>query len=49
MWDREPTVEEIVRRLWQALAPELANLHAVSLEEANEFDRCRMVTLTATS
>jgi 6-pyruvoyl-tetrahydropterin synthase len=48
VWDREPTVEEIVRRLWRALEPSLPTLHAVSLEEANEFDRCRMVTLTAT-
>ena len=47
VWEREPTVEEIVRHLWRELNPQLAGLHAVSLEEAHEFDRCRVVTLTA--
>ncbi|MDJ0767297.1 MAG: 6-carboxytetrahydropterin synthase [Ilumatobacter sp.] len=46
LWDREPTVEEIVRRLWDALVVELPTLHSVSLEEASEFDRCRIVELT---
>lgn len=51
MWDREPTVEEIVRRIWQQLDSEFTRLpdvtlEGVSLEEASEFDRCRVVTLT---
>lgn len=46
VWDREPTVEEIVRHLWSALAPQIEGLHAVALEEASEFDRCRIVELT---
>jgi 6-pyruvoyl-tetrahydropterin synthase len=46
VWEREPTVEEIVRHLWAELAPRLPGLEAVSLEEANEFDRCRTVRLT---
>ena len=46
LWDREPTVEEIVRRLWVHLDLELDGLATVSLEEASEFDRCRVVTLS---
>lgn len=51
VWDREPTVEEIVRRVWYRLDGELATHHEVvleevSLEEAEEFDRCRVVSLT---
>lgn len=46
VWDREPTVEEIVRRLWAELDPQLPGLEAVELEEANEFDRCRTVRLS---
>ena len=46
-WEREPTVEEIVRQLWAALAVRLPNLREVALEEASEFDRCRVVRLTA--
>ena len=51
VWDREPTVEEIVRRIWQRLdarfeaVPDVS-LHRVSLEEASEFDRCRVVSLS---
>jgi 6-pyruvoyl-tetrahydropterin synthase len=51
VWDREPTVEEIVRQIWAQLdaafdeIPEVT-LEGVSLEEASEFDRCRMVALT---
>ena len=50
VWDREPTVEEIVRRIWDQVVIALAatpdvDLDAVSLEEASEFDRCRVVTL----
>ncbi len=47
VWDREPTVEEIARRLWRALEPDLPGLVEVALEEANEFDRCRVVRLSA--
>jgi 6-pyruvoyl-tetrahydropterin synthase len=51
VWDREPTVEEIVRRIWGQLDDAFGNvdevtLEGVSLEEASEFDRCRVVTLT---
>jgi 6-pyruvoyl-tetrahydropterin synthase len=51
VWDREPTVEEIVRRIWRRLDTAFAEvpdvtLEGVSLEEASEFDRCRVVTLT---
>ncbi len=51
VWDREPTVEEIVRRIWQRLdarfeAIDEVELQRVSLEEASEFDRCRVVTLS---
>jgi 6-pyruvoyl-tetrahydropterin synthase len=46
VWDREPTVEEIARRLWVALADEIPGLRSVALEEANEFDRCRIVELS---
>ena len=50
VWDREPTVEEIARRLWNMLderfrAVETARLESITLEEASEFDRCRVVTL----
>jgi 6-pyruvoyl-tetrahydropterin synthase len=48
--DREPTVEEIVRRIWERVESELATadgvaLQSIALEEASEFDRCRVVTL----
>ena len=53
VWDHEPTVEEIVRRLWDLLDAEIdgscgVTLDSVSLEEASEFDRCRVVTLSRT-
>jgi len=44
--EREPTVEEIVRQLWAMLAPKVSGLAEVALEEANEFDRCRVVRLS---
>lgn len=47
VWDSEPTVEEIARRLWQHLAGILPNLTSISLVESTEFDRCRTVTLAA--
>ena len=46
VWDREPTVEEIVRRLWRHLEPRVPELVEVVLEEASEFDRCRVVRLS---
>mgnify|MGYP001812335701 CR=1 FL=1 len=51
VWDREPTVEEITRRVWSLVDGELAatpsvRLESVALEEASEFDRCRIVTLS---
>lgn len=51
VWEREPTVEEIVRRIWIQVRDELdavadVVLESVALEEASEFDRCRVVTLS---
>ena len=45
LWDQEATVEEIVRRLWSILEPEVPGLIEVALVEASEFDRCRTVRL----
>lgn len=45
VWDREPTVEEIVRRLWGALEPLVPGLLEVALLESTEFDRSRTVRL----
>ena len=45
VWDREPTVEEIVRRLWDAIQPQVDGLVEVALVEAHEFDRTRTVRL----
>ncbi len=49
--EHEPTVEEIVRLLWRRLDEHFAGidgvgLESVTLEEASEFDRCRVVTLS---
>lgn len=51
VWDREPTVEEVVRHIWDELDRRFAliahaDLEAVTLEEASEFDRCRVVSLS---
>jgi 6-pyruvoyl-tetrahydropterin synthase len=46
VWDREPTVEEIVRHLWTELETEVEGLREIALVESNEFDRCRTVRLT---
>lgn len=46
VWDKEPTVEEVVRRLWDMLEPQLPGLVSLSLVESTEFDRCRKVTLS---
>ena len=47
VWDREPTVEEIVRRLWRHLEGVLSGLTEVALVESTDFDRCRTVRLSA--
>ncbi len=46
VWDREPTVEEVVRRLWQEIEPQIPGLIELALVEAHDFDRCRTVRLT---
>ncbi|MFP5488782.1 MAG: hypothetical protein ACLGHQ_10805, partial [Acidimicrobiia bacterium] len=51
VWEREPTVEEVVRQIWVQLDERFAliqnaDLESVTLEEASEFDRCRVVTLS---
>lgn len=43
VWEREPTVEEIARRLWNVLDARVPNLREVALVESTEFDRCRTV------
>ena len=45
VWDREPTVEEVVRRLWDHLAAIVPGLTEIALVESAEFDRCRTVRL----
>ena len=47
IWEREPTVEEIVRHLWADLSPAVPGLTSVALVESAEFDRCRTVRLAA--
>ena len=47
VWDREPTVEEIVRHLWRELEAEVDGLVEVALHESTEFDRSRTVRLRA--
>jgi 6-pyruvoyl-tetrahydropterin synthase len=47
VWDREPTVEEIVRHLWRELDREVDGLVEVALIESTEFDRSRTVRLHA--
>ena len=46
VWDKEPTVEEIVRRLFYALESRVPGLVEVALTEAAEFDRSRTVRLS---
>ena len=45
VWDKEPTVEEIVRRLWASIEPKVPSLVEISLTESEEFDRSRTVRL----
>ena len=47
VWDREPTVEEIVRHLWRELEADVDGLVEVALHESTEFDRSRTVRLRA--
>lgn len=47
VWDREPTVEEIARRLWETLSATVPNLTSIALVESTEFDRTRTVRLAA--
>lgn len=49
VWDKEPTVEEIARRLWAAVAEDVEGLVEVFLVEATEFDRTRTVRLSRES
>jgi 6-pyruvoyl-tetrahydropterin synthase len=46
VWDREPTVEEIARRLWGELDRRVGGLVSVGVVESTEFDRCRTVRVS---
>ena len=46
LWDTEPTVEEIARRLWDHLAEEVPGLVSLAVVESTEFDRTRTVRLS---
>jgi 6-pyruvoyl-tetrahydropterin synthase len=46
VWEREPTVEEIARRLWAQLDDVVPGLVEVAVTESVEFDRARVVRLT---
>ena len=46
VWDREPTVEEIPRRLWSAHDERVDGLVSVAVVESADFDRCRTVRLS---
>ena len=47
--DRAPTVEEIARRIWDALDERVPGLVSVGVVESTEFDRCRTVRLSRAS
>ncbi len=49
VWEREATVEEIVRQLWTQLDGRVSGLIEVALVESTEFDRCRTVRLARVS
>lgn len=49
VWDTEPTVEEIARRLWAMLDQRVDGLKSIAVVESTEFDRCRTVRLTRTA
>jgi 6-pyruvoyl-tetrahydropterin synthase len=46
VWDREPTVEEIARHIWEQLEIQVPGLVSIAVVESTEFDRCRTVRLT---
>ena len=46
VWDREPTVEEIARRLWSELDPRVQGLVSVGVVESTEYDRSRTVRVS---
>jgi 6-pyruvoyl-tetrahydropterin synthase len=46
VWDREPTVEEIARHIWEQLDETVPGLVSIGLVESTEFDRCRTVRLS---
>src|SRR3954454_15505006 len=46
VWEREPTVEEIARRLWAQLDETVPGLVEIAVTESTEFDRSRVVRLT---
>jgi 6-pyruvoyl-tetrahydropterin synthase len=46
VWDAEPTVEEIARRLWALLEEQVPGLVSLAVHESTEFDRSRTVRLT---
>jgi 6-pyruvoyl-tetrahydropterin synthase len=46
VWDTEPTVEEIARRLWDHLVVEVPHLVSLAVVESTEFDRSRTVRLS---
>lgn len=46
VWDREPTVEEIARRLWDQLVALVPGLISMAVVESTEFDRCRTVRIS---
>jgi 6-pyruvoyl-tetrahydropterin synthase len=46
VWDREPTVEEIARRLWDQLDERVPGLVSIGVVESTEFDRCRTVRVS---
>ncbi len=48
VWDREPTVEEIARRLWASLDERVDGLVSVAVVESADFDRCRTVRVSRT-
>ena len=43
LWEKEATVEEIVRHLWDTVSHEVPDLVSLALVESHEFDRCRTV------
>lgn len=46
LWDTEPTVEEIARRLWAHLVERVPELVSLAVVESTEFDRSRTVRLS---